>query len=136
MRLNQVTFAVANMAECISFYETLGLRLIVDSIPRYCRFELPGGETLSLHHEEGWTGADWPLVYFECDDLDGEYARLKAAGLRFEGEPEDRRYLWREVDIRDPSGNRIRLFQAGENRRFPPWRVGATRPEHTEETPS
>jgi len=26
--------------------------------------------------------------------------------------------------IEDPSGNRIRIYTAGKNRRFPPWRVG------------
>lgn len=123
MRLNQVTLAVRDMAESIPFYETLGMRLIVDAAPRYCRFELPEGDTLSLHEEPGWTGSTSPLVYFEYDDIDAEYERLTALGVAFDGAPEDKRYLWREVDLLDPSGNRIRLFQAGENRRFPPWRV-------------
>jgi hydroxymethylpyrimidine/phosphomethylpyrimidine kinase len=32
-------------------------------------------------------------------------------------------YLWRVARLRDPAGNRIQLYHAGENRRFPPWRV-------------
>jgi len=123
MRMNQITLAVGEMAPCTEFYEALGARLIVDSAPRYQRFEWPGGETLSLHHEPGWTGADWPLVYLETDDLNALCARLKAGGLALESEPEDQRWLWREADIRDPAGNRLRLFQAGDNRRFPPWRI-------------
>jgi hypothetical protein len=35
----------------------------------------------------------------------------------------DRPYLWREAVLRDPSGNRIKLYHAGENRLNPPWRV-------------
>jgi GNAT superfamily N-acetyltransferase len=31
--------------------------------------------------------------------------------------------LWREANVRDPDGNTICLFQAGLNRRFPPWRL-------------
>ena len=122
MRMHQVTLAVRDMEAASAFYERLGLSLIVDAAPRYRRFETPVGETVSLHEEAEWAGADWPLVYFEYEReaLDSLCAEL---GLS----PQDHRYGWREADIRDPSGNRIRLFNAGDNRRFPPWRVdGAT----------
>ena len=49
--------------------------------------------------------------------------RLTAAGLRFESEPVDQPWLWREAYLRDPAGNRVCLFHAGENRRRPPWRL-------------
>ncbi len=114
------------MAAGIEFYQKLGLTLIVDSAPRYCRFEFPdtgNGEpaTLSLH-EVGtqWRAPqDWPLIYFEVDDLD---TYLKAIKLTPHALPETKSYLWREADICDPAGNTIRLYQAGENRRHPPWR--------------
>jgi hypothetical protein len=32
-------------------------------------------------------------------------------------------YLWREAFLRDPDGNVIVLFSAGENRLNPPWRL-------------
>jgi hypothetical protein len=35
--------------------------------------------------------------------------------------------LWREAHLRDPAGNRVCLFHAGENRCNPPWRVGTDR---------
>lgn len=38
-------------------------------------------------------------------------------------EPTDMDYLWREAVLHDPSGNRIKLYWAGENRLNPPWRV-------------
>jgi predicted enzyme related to lactoylglutathione lyase len=62
-------------------------------------------------------------VYFECDDLDDTVSRLREQGLRFASGPQDQRWLWREAHIRDPAGNEICLFHAGENRRHPPWRV-------------
>jgi len=37
--------------------------------------------------------------------------------------PEMKSYLWEEADILDPSGNRIRIYKAGNARRFPPWRI-------------
>jgi hypothetical protein len=42
---------------------------------------------------------------------------------RFDSGPEDQSWLWREAWLRDPAGNRLYLFFAGENRRFPPWRI-------------
>ena len=128
LRLNQVTLAATNTAESMSFYQNLGLTLIVDSAPRYVRFEFPqspdGGPpaTLSLHQApEGWSPQEYsPLIYFELDDLD---AFIKEKALSPLAPPEDKSYLWREADIIDPAGNKIRLYQAGENRRYPPWRV-------------
>jgi len=48
---------------------------------------------------------------------------LQAAGLVFESEPRDQPWLWREAYIRDPAGNLLCLYRAGENRLFPPWRL-------------
>jgi hypothetical protein len=38
-------------------------------------------------------------------------------------DPTDQPYLWREAFLRDPDGNLIVLFSAGENRLNPPWRL-------------
>ena len=69
------------------------------------------------------------LIDAQCEDLDATVARLKHRGLEFDHEPKDQPWLWREARLRDPAGNVIVLFHAGENRRFPPWRVdGLTAP--------
>lgn len=128
IRLNQITLAATDMATSISFYQNLGLTLIVDSAPRYVRFEFPapleGGPpaTLSLHEAPtDWTPQEHsPLVYFELDALD---VFIKDKNLTPLAPPEDKSYLWREADVLDPAGNKIRFYQAGQNRRFPPWRV-------------
>ena len=128
MRLNQVTVGVVDYAAAVRFYQILGLRLIVDSPPHYARFEMPDGEsTFSIHEVDAPRRDDFPLIYFEVSDLDMEVRRLIALGLAFESEPKDQPWGWREAYLRDPSGNRICLFQAGQNRRYPPWRVDLKR---------
>ncbi len=125
MNLNQITIAVSNLEKSIAFYQKLGLTLIVDSPnSNYARFECPdGGTTFSLHEASEITpqGASF---YFEVEDVDTRVKELKASGVEFETEPTDQRWLWREAWTRDPDGYRIAIYHAGENRRFPPWRIG------------
>lgn len=124
MRLNQITAPATDLDASIAFYQTLGLRLIVKS-PHYARFELPAGEaTFSLHVVEGEIAREnAPQLYFECNDVDFEVRRLKLAGVAFEREPQAQSWLWYEAWLRDPAGNAICLFNAGDNRRYPPWRI-------------
>lgn len=121
MRLNQVTLPATNLAQSISFYERLGFVLIVQN-DHYARLENPDDDStlsLELRVERG----DGAHIYFECDDLDSFAEKLKAAGVAFDSGPEDKPWKWREAWLRDPAGNRLCLFLAGENRRFPPWRI-------------
>ena len=126
MRLNQVTAATHDLDLSIAFYAMLGLKLIVKS-PHYARFELPRGEaTFSLHTVEGAIPREnAPQLYFEVNDVDFEVRRLKHGGVAIEREPAQQSWLWREAWLRDPAGNRICLFHAGDNRRNPPWRINA-----------
>ncbi|WP_156678338.1 VOC family protein [Sphingomonas profundi] len=121
MRLNQVTVGCLDYDASCAFYTALGLRRIVHTPPRYARFETPTGETFSIHAMD--MAASTTTIYFECDNLDDRVASLMAAGLIFDQLPRDESWLWREARLLDPAGNRICLYHAGENRRFPPWRV-------------
>lgn len=124
MNLNQVTIYSDKTLETAEFFKKLGLVLIVDSLPRYGRFECPDGEsTLSLQHDENAVVSNNVVLYFECNDLNGEVDRLKALGLAFDEDAADRSWLWRQAYLKDPNGNKICLFHAGENRKNPPWRV-------------
>jgi hydroxymethylpyrimidine/phosphomethylpyrimidine kinase len=110
-----------------AFYLALGLKLIVSSPPHYARFECPdadGGEpaTLSIEKVAGYAGGAWPEVFLEVDDLDQTVARLRALDIAI-SDPVDQSWLWREAEAHDPAGTRIKLYTAGKNRRFPPWRV-------------
>ena len=123
MDLNQVTVPCTDYDETVRFYQRLGLKLIVDSPPRYARFETGKGTTFSIHAEGmASSGADM-TVYFEVDDVDAVVASLKQKGLTFQSDPVDQEWLWREAYIRDPSGNNVCIYHAGSNRRFPPWRI-------------
>jgi catechol 2,3-dioxygenase-like lactoylglutathione lyase family enzyme len=124
MRLNQVTVPALDVERSIAFYLALGLRLIVQS-PHYARFELPDGEaTFSVHLTADAAGAaKGASVYFECDDLDARVAALKAKGIVFDTEPTDQTWLWREAWLSDPAGVKLCFYKAGDNRRYPPWRV-------------
>jgi hydroxymethylpyrimidine/phosphomethylpyrimidine kinase len=84
----------------------------------YARFEAPGGVTLSIE-----TGAR-PTVFLEVDYLDETIEWLQKEGAVFDQLPTDQPWLWREARLTDPSGNPVCLYQAGENRRYPPWRLG------------
>ncbi|MFV1447826.1 VOC family protein [Maribacter sp. HS] len=124
MNLNQVTVPSLNVENAILFYEKLGLKLIVKSLPNYARFECPDGNaTFSIHLTETLPQGDGVYVYFECEDLDAHVASLKENGIQFEKEPTDERWLWREARLKDPDGNQLILFYGGENRLNPPWRI-------------
>ncbi|NNC72737.1 MAG: VOC family protein [Sphingomonadaceae bacterium] len=125
MHLNQVTVGSTDYPASVAFYTTLGLKQIVDAPPRYARFETPGGETFSIHRVDA-IGSPATVIYFEIDALDTRVRELKAAGLAFESGPRDESWGWREARFRDPSGNMICLYRAGDNRRFPPWRIDLT----------
>ena len=124
MNLNQVTIYSEKPVETVEFFEKLGLRRIVDSLPRYARLECPDGEsTLSVHFANDIRAPNNVVLYFECHDVDAKVGQLKAAGLVFCEDPTDRDWLWREAYLKDPNGNKVCLFHAGVNRKNPPWRI-------------
>ena len=122
MNLNQVTLPAHDMEKSTEFYRRMGFLQIVDT-PHYARFECTeGNSTFSLSLAESGTGND-SIIYFEHENLDQLVTTLKARGIEFDQDPTDMGYLWREAVLRDPSGNKIKLYWAGENRLNPPWRV-------------
>ncbi len=121
MNLNQITLPARDYAASCAFYAALGLVRIVDA-PHYARFECPGGATLSIHVDPAALPGD-AVTYFEHALLDTWVEQLLARGILFDSLPTDQTWRWREARLRDPAGNRLCLYQAGENRRFPPWRV-------------
>jgi len=124
MDLNQVTLPATDVARSAAFYRALGFTQIVSSLPSYARFECPAGaSTLSLHQVASVVPDSGVVVYLECNDLDGTCRELAARGFVFDSSPADQRWLWREAYLRDPDGNVLCLYRAGESRRNPPWRL-------------
>ncbi len=126
MNLNQITVPSLDLTKSIPFYEKLGLKLIVKSLPHYARFECPkGNSTFSIHQTEELPKGEGIYVYFECDDLDERVEKIKEKGIIFEQEATDRNWLWREARLKDVDGNQLILFFGGENRLNPPWRISS-----------
>lgn len=123
--MNQVTLTVNNIQKTADFYRLMGFIQIVDS-PHYARFECPDGHasfSLSLQPIEKQNNS---VIYFEHQQLDQLVEQLIAKGIHFDQMPTMQSYLWREAVLRDPSGNKIKLYWAGENRLNPPWKVELT----------
>lgn len=124
MNLNQITVPSSDLKKSIPFYEKLGLKLIVKALPHYARFEcLDGNSTFSIHQVNELPKGEGIYVYFECEHLDEEVETLKAKGIKFDLEPTDQTWLWREARLKDLDGNQLILFYGGENRLNPPWRI-------------
>ena len=122
-RLNQVTVTGTDYERSVAFYTGLGLKQIVANSPDYARFETAGGATLSVQIDPEETVSATTAIYLECDDLDEQVDRLARSGVPFEHGPRNQPWMWREARLRDPDGNIIFLYKAGEARRFPPWRI-------------
>ena len=122
-RLNHVTVTGTNYERSVDFYRKLGLKQIVDNPPDYARFETAGGATFSVQIDPQEKIIATTAVYLECDDLDERVEQLARNGLAFEHGPRNQPWMWREARLRDPDGNIVFLYKAGEARRFPPWRI-------------
>lgn len=120
--LNHVTVGCRNYAASVDFYKALGLQQIVDSPDNgYARFEMPNGVTYSIHqHDDCATST---VVYFESKRLDAWVTELTSQGYVFEQMPQDESWGWRAARLLDPAGNIVCLYHAGENRRYPAWRI-------------
>ncbi len=131
MIINQITIGCIDYDASVAFYRKLGMTQIVDSPPRYARFESKDGSgaTLSLHSVDEALGQS-TVVYFDhetAEMLDAHVVKLKADGLTFQSGPTDQSWGWREARLKDPAGNEICLMFAGDVRRFPAWRIDGRR---------
>jgi catechol 2,3-dioxygenase-like lactoylglutathione lyase family enzyme len=123
MQLNQVTVPVTDIEEAITFYERLGLNLIVKS-EDYARFICPVGDsTFSVHRVSELPRGDGIWIYFECEDLDKLVQELVDRRILFEELSNNKPWLWREARLKDPFNNQVILYHAGINRKNPPWKI-------------
>lgn len=123
MQLNQVMVYVSNLERSITFYQTLGLTLIVKS-PHYARFLVSGNEATFPLHLTDEPIESKTVIYFETTELDAQVSIWKSKGILPDGAmPEMQPWLWREIHFTDPDGNPLCLYYAGENRINPPWRI-------------
>ena len=120
--LNHVTMGCRDYTASVNFYMALGLQRIVDSPSNgYARFEAPNGVTFSIHQSDDVAAST--ILYFESKRLDAWVTELASQGFAFEQLPQDESWGWREARLLDPAGNIVCLYKAGENRRYPAWRI-------------
>jgi catechol 2,3-dioxygenase-like lactoylglutathione lyase family enzyme len=116
-----VRYLVKNTKEAIAFYTTqLGFTLISDQSPAFADVSL-GDLRLLLSGPTSSAGrpmpdgrvpeaGGWNRIHLVVEDIEGEVARLRAAGVRFRNDiikgPGGSQVL-----IEDPSGNPIELFK-------------------------
>ena len=127
MNLNQITIPSIDVEKATQFYNTLGLKLIVEAFPKYVRFECPDGEaTFSIHLVDHIGEGNGITIYFEVDNVDKKVNELKAKGIVFDEEAKNQTWLWREAKLKDLDNNQIIIYHAGKNRKDPPWRIKNT----------
>ena len=116
-----VRYQVRDVARAIAFYtETLGFDLEHQQLPAFASVSLAGvilllsgpGASGSRPMPEGQQQAPggWNRVVLRVEDLPTLIERLKAAGVHFRNEMETGP-AGRQVQIEDPDGNPIELFE-------------------------
>lgn len=122
MSFNHVTIGCNDFAATSDFYRLIGLSQIVNNTAnRYARFEAANAATLSIHGTDITGGSS--IIYLEHPAIDEYCSSLAAQGVIFDHMPRNEKWGWREARLRDPSGNIICIYWAGDFRRFPPWRI-------------
>lgn len=124
MQISLLNVLVKNQDAAIEFYtRQLGFS-VVEDVPfgpkRWVTLRLPDDRTLSIALNSAESEADQamvgkqagsqPLFSIATDDCLGEYSRMKAAGVRFHGEPQVQPY-GTGVLLEDLYGNKIYLNQ-------------------------
>jgi len=119
---DNIGVCVTNLQSSVAFYELLGLReayrnergvLMAAGDARLFLFATrradptPVGRQLGLF--ENPPGIDH--ISFAVADVDGVYAKLSAAGVKFDGSPQDQSWGARMVGLKDPDGNNLYLLQ-------------------------
>lgn len=122
-QISLLNVLVQDQDAAIEFYKKLGFAVMED-VPfgpkRWVTVRLPDDKTLSISLNLAESETDLalvgkqtgsqPLFAIATDDCLGDYRRLKAAGVRFQGEPQVQPY-GTGVLLEDLYGNKIYLNQ-------------------------
>ena len=104
MRLGYTVLHTPDVVGMKAFYEGLGLKVHAD-YGMWVEFET-GPATLALHEAKGDEATRHAGVFFEVEDVDALYRRLKEKGLDVT-EPRDQDFGYRTFTLKDPQGNQI-----------------------------
>ena len=123
-RLNQVTVTGTNYERSVEFYGRLGLKQIVDSPERVMHVSRPQAASPSQSRSIRKRRSSRRLQSISNVTIStNAWSSSPEAASPSSTAPRNQPWMWREARLRDPDGNIIFFYKAGENRRFPPWRM-------------
>lgn len=116
-RIHSTFYWAEHMDAAVSFYrDMLGLELRSRVGDDWAQFEI-GGSTMALH---GTRGAPTPTagatVVFEVADLEAAMRRLASRGVAFDSEITEVPDSGRFVQVRDPAGNVLQIYEPRRER--------------------
>lgn len=114
-RLGQVQIRTHDLERAAAFYENvLGLKLLFKAPPGLAFFDCGGVRLMLDHPEKPEFDHASSILYFAVPDIQAAYAKMKAAGAKFEDEPHllarmPDHDLWMTF-FRDTEGNLLALM--------------------------
>ena len=114
-KMSQIAISVHDMARAVSFYrDTLGLKFLFQA-PNVAFFDVGGVWMMLGQAEPPDLKPVGSALYFDSVDIDGDYTKLIASGVRGLGAPHivapmQDKQLWMAF-LSDPDGNTFALRQ-------------------------
>jgi catechol 2,3-dioxygenase-like lactoylglutathione lyase family enzyme len=104
-RINNITLAVSDLKETISFYENvLGLKKTAEWT-NYVTFDVGGTDLAFEPGGKKGRREGAPDVFMLVDDVDDAYKKLREKGVKFATEPKDQYWGGRTAAFLDPDEN-------------------------------
>ena len=112
MEINVSWYLVDDLEASKKFYgEALGLKKVFE-MDGWCEFgQAEGAPTIGLNQRRDDDPERGATVVLRVENLEESTKRLKAKGVKFEGEVMEVPGVVRIATFRDPSGNRLQLCQ-------------------------
>lgn len=109
-RFSHLFVHVKSLRESREFYvDLLGMEVLMESA-EYLRVGGGGGFHIGMEEEPLALDSSGIEINMQVPDVDEAYQRLRAAGVAFDGAPQDMPWGARHVWLRDPSGHRLSIF--------------------------
>ena len=120
--IDNIGICATDLARSVTFYEILGFSeayhnergvMMAAGTVQLFLFATLRSDAMPVARELGLFGNPPGIdhISFAVEDVDGLYEALKAAGVGFDGRPEDQSWGARMVGLKDPDGNNLYLLQ-------------------------
>lgn len=108
--ISAVTFTVRSMPEAITFYTSLGFRLVYGGPQGRFSTLQAGNAFVNLTLSSGYQPAWWGRTIFRVDDVEALYQRVLAAGCT-PTPPQNGTWGERYFHVTDPNGHELSFAQ-------------------------